>query len=327
MKSRKENHLDHQYLEKLENITFQPVFILGLHRSGTSILYKTLGLTKCFNTVTVYHIVKYSELIYIHINNLEEKSKEELANFFKAQSQADRSIDRLEITPNFEEEYGFILTHRNYPTRLTPRNLQILIELCKKIQFITDQNKPILLKNPWDFPNFLYIKKVFPNAKFIFIHRNPVRVINSFIRAMKILFKNKNPYGTLLSRSYERIMDIPLLYYISKIYFSKYFPIGLFRNIHYSADATNYFLKNIGSLSEEDYINIKYEDFCNDPEEIISKIMNFLNLKSQASINYKNLIKPRKLDLIVEVERLQNYIYRKMKPYFLYWGYTIDDMH
>lgn len=30
---------DRQYLERLEHIDFQPIFILGLHRSGISISY------------------------------------------------------------------------------------------------------------------------------------------------------------------------------------------------------------------------------------------------------------------------------------------------
>ena len=41
-----DENLDKKHLEKLENIEFQPVFILGLHRSGTSILYKILIATK-----------------------------------------------------------------------------------------------------------------------------------------------------------------------------------------------------------------------------------------------------------------------------------------
>lgn len=321
-----EKDLDWQYLEKLGNVSLQPIFILGLHRSGTSILYKTLGLTGCFNSVTAYHIIKYSELLYNRINSKEEKSKEELANFFKTQSQADRGIDRLEITPNFPEEYGFILTHRNYPKKLTSGNLPIFIELCKKIQFITDQNKPILLKNPLDFPNFMYIKKVFPDAKFIFIHRNPIYVTNSFIRAMQMLFKNKNPYTTLLSQTYEKIFDNPLLLYASRIYYSPNLPIGLTQIIHTSARNTSYFLKNINSLPKQDYVNIRYEDLCKEPKTNISKIMGFLKLKTKSEVDYNNLMKPRKLELNKEVERMQDYIYKKMKPYFSYCGYTSNDL-
>jgi hypothetical protein len=62
--------------------------------------------------------------------------------------------------------------------------------MCKKIQFIAGNDKPILLKNPYDFPNFLYIKRVFPNARFVFIHRNPLKTISSTLNAIKMILKN-----------------------------------------------------------------------------------------------------------------------------------------
>ena len=96
------------------------------------------------------------------------------------------------------------------------------------------------------------------------------------------------------------------------------------RNIRHSSEATNYYLKNIKSLSEQDYVEIKYEEFCKEPEDNITKIMKFLNLKSQNELDFDKLIKPRKLELSIEVERMQKYIYKKMKPYFSCWGYKYE---
>ena len=78
-------NLDKQYLQKLENIDFQPVFILGLNRSGTSILYKMLTATQCFNSVTAYHIICYDQLIYNKINNKEEAAKDILNKRFESE--------------------------------------------------------------------------------------------------------------------------------------------------------------------------------------------------------------------------------------------------
>lgn len=33
------NNLDSQYLNLIENINFHPIFIMGDHRSGTTLLY------------------------------------------------------------------------------------------------------------------------------------------------------------------------------------------------------------------------------------------------------------------------------------------------
>ncbi len=42
--------LDDEYIKLVEDASFEPIFIMGLHRSGTSILYKMLGETGNFNT-------------------------------------------------------------------------------------------------------------------------------------------------------------------------------------------------------------------------------------------------------------------------------------
>ena len=64
----------------------------------------------------------------------------------------------------------------------------------KKIQFLSGNDKPLLLKNPYDFANFLFIKQMFPSAKFVFIHRNPLKTISSLLNAMRMIINEKNPY-------------------------------------------------------------------------------------------------------------------------------------
>jgi len=94
--------LDDKYLSKLDTIDFEPVFIIGVNRSGTSILYKLLSKTNCFNVVTSYHIIKYDELLNNHINKLEKKSKKELDDYLY-EKQPKRKIDELSINSDFAE--------------------------------------------------------------------------------------------------------------------------------------------------------------------------------------------------------------------------------
>jgi hypothetical protein len=47
-------HTDSLYLGVLKNISFQPVFIMGDHRSGTTLLYQMLDAAQCFNVVRAY---------------------------------------------------------------------------------------------------------------------------------------------------------------------------------------------------------------------------------------------------------------------------------
>jgi len=299
MKYETEEILDTKHINLIKNISYKPIFILGLHRSGTSILYKMLGATKKFNTVTAYHILKYDELLYNKINNFEDKAMDDLRNLFKNKSITDRRIDHLPITPDFAQEYVYLLTQKKHQNKITSNNMTLVSNLCKKIQLVEDNNKPIILKNHYDFPNFLFIKKMLPSSKFIFIHRNPLQVISSTMRAWKILLENKNPYTALFSRSYNQIFSNPLLLFIARLYYSSFFPLGIFNILNRSARAANYYLKNIDYLQKKNYISITYESLCRNPNETMNKITDFLN--NPSDIDYSKFIKSRNLDLTQQV--------------------------
>lgn len=316
--------LDSPYLEKLQNISFKPIFILGLHRSGTSILYRMLSETQCFNYVTIYHLVKYNQLINNHINNLEEVSKKDVAAFFKNSGLGDRYIDRLKVTPDSPEEYGFLLRRGNLQNKITPKNLSTFVEMAKKIQFISDKEKPLLLKNPLDFQNFIYIKKVFPEAKFIFIHRNPLKVLSSVIKALRLLYKNKILFPTHVVRYYSKMFDYPLILHTIRLCLSEVFPLGLMVITMYASKSIKYYMKNIERLPKEDYICVTYENLCKDPQKNIEEIMRFLNIKMNHKMDFKSFIKPRKTPLDNSVLRMQRFIFKSMRNYFKCFGYELE---
>lgn len=314
-------HPDDIYINNIEGISFKPVFIMGLHRSGSSILYKILGKTGELNMVTAYHILKYDELIYNYVNNLEGESKKKLNKLFRNKGITDRKFDSIEVNSDYAHEYVYIFTERGYPSKITYKNKWLFENLCKKIKYISENDKSILLKNPYDYTNFLFIKMIYPNAKFIFIHRNPLQTISSTMRLWQILLKNKNEYTALFSKKYNQTFEkLPLLF-LSRLCYTSRLPIGLFDVIHYSARTTKYFLKNINQLSKEDYISIRYEDLCREPNRAIAGIMDFLHLES--NIDHSNYIKPRNLKVIPEVKTMKKYILKKMKPYFEYFEYSI----
>ena len=104
---------DNEFIQELQQVTFQPVFIVGLHRSGTSILYKMLTETGNFNPVTAYHLINYNELLLNHHLKKEEFAKQLLTESFREKGLRDRGIDRLKVTAEFAEEYGFLLNKKN----------------------------------------------------------------------------------------------------------------------------------------------------------------------------------------------------------------------
>jgi hypothetical protein len=313
---------DSKYLNLLDKVEFAPIFIMAEHRSGTTLLYQTLAATQCFNFIKAYHIIKYNEILSNYLNKTEHLVREELQELLNSLGVKDRVIDNVEVTPNLPEEYGFILQNFGYEPHLNPDNLHIFTELCKKIQFVSETNKPLLLKNPWCFQHFMYVKSAFPQAKFIFIHRHPLHIINSKLKAVRSTLSNKNEYTTLISRRYQKIFSNPVKRKLYQLLYSSYFDLGLRRVTKVGFTATTYFLENIDALSQTDYVSITYEELCNAPETTIFKILNFLGLEAKETLDYDSLIQPRKLKLLPEVERKYDEILELLKPYCVYHNYV-----
>ncbi|MBC6430889.1 sulfotransferase [Nostoc sp. HG1] len=312
---------DEPYLNLLEKADFCPLFIMADHRSGTTLLYQTLVATECFNFIKSYHIVKYDELISNYVNGTEKQARQEIEDIFKSLGMKDRVIDNVAVTPDLPEEYGFILKNAGCESYLNPNNLFKFTELCRKIQFVSKRERPLLLKNPWCFPHFMYVKTAFPEAKFIFIHRHPIHVINSKLKAARSILSVRNEYTALIAQQYKQIFDNPVQRFFYQLLYSSYFDLGLHRVTKEAVQSTTYFLNNIDALPKTDYVSLTYEELCHAPEATIIKILGFLGLEARVTLAYDNLIQARQLKLLPEVERNYERIRQKLQPYFAYHGY------
>jgi hypothetical protein len=312
--------LDQPYLHELQGTTFNPVFILGLHRSGTSILYKTLATTDQFNAITAYHIIRYHELLYHHHHQTEKQAKDELTSLLNSQGVADRGIDRLVVNADFPEEYGFLLGQQTLRQNLTPRTLPLFTQLGQKIQYLAGNHRPLLAKNPWDFPNFLFLKTVFPTARFVFIHRHPLKTLSSTLKAYQVLIRQRNPYTELLARGYTQFSENPLLHLPLRAVFVEAPELAAVMLARMAAHATKYYLENIARLPADSYISVTYEQLCSRSRETLERIMQTLGTKN--TIDPQTLIQPRDVPIDPAIQKLAPYIMTIMRPYCEAFGYT-----
>lgn len=316
---------DAPYLEKLKDVQFRPLFVMGDHRSGTTILYKALGASGCFNIVTAYHVIKYDELLYNHFHGETEEAKARLMAEFKAKGQTDRAIDRMQLSPEMPEEYGFIFRHTGFRQRLNRRTMPAFMELCRKIQLTSETDKPLLLKNPWDYYlNFMNVKRVFPEAKFIFMHRNPLYTMSSQLKALRMSFSARNEYVALIGDWYEDILRNPVKRRLTQLLFSERFNLGLRVGIRHLRLGTRYFLDNVSQLPPDDYVSIRYEDLCRDPNATIRGILDWLDLKEPSPYDYATLIQPRESPLLKEIDSHRDLIARRLRAYFEWFDYRQD---
>jgi hypothetical protein len=312
---------DGSYLHLLQGVAFKPFFIMGNPRSGTTLLYNLLAQTGCFNFLTAYHVINYDKILFNFVNQKEAEAKEELDRYFKSLGINTRMFDEIAVSPDVPEEYGFVLRNAGYWYKLSSKSLPLFVEMCKKVQYVSHGERPLLLKSPLDFPNFLFLKSKFPELKFVFIHRYPINMINSIVKAVRHSLETLNPVYALIQKEYRDIFRNPVKLFLARFFVSSHLQLGLRIHTRYYAGTVKYFLKNIDSLPEDDYISVRYEDLCSDPETNMARILAFLQAEPCVALNYAELIQPRQVKLLEEVERNQKSISERFKDYLAYCKY------
>ena len=288
----------------IEAGTFRPVFILGQHRSGTTLLYRCLEMNGCFNPVTVYHLLRYDELLANHLNRREEDAKQELNRQLESRGVLTRVIDDTPVSADHPEEYCFFLATRRGGWTLKPTNRALFDELCRKVQLIGSPQCPVLLKNPWDFLNFLYIHEAWPEARFVFIHRHPLDIINSQLKALRSSWLEPNAFLELLSAKYAWVQRSPAFRLFVRCALSEREPLHVLRRYfaHKLNARRNDFRRVIPRLPGDLYTSIRYEELCRDPQGSTGAILKFLGLQPKKAVDYRAFIqcRPRQLEPDIE---------------------------
>src|SRR2546425_8184232 len=99
--------LDAPYVGQLQALPSELVFIMGCHRSGTSLLYHLLAYTGQLDYLSAYDIIKYDELLYNRITGREAQVKADLQRVL--QNEATRGLDDLPVGTDLPEEYRFVM--------------------------------------------------------------------------------------------------------------------------------------------------------------------------------------------------------------------------
>ena len=126
-----------------ENAPPAPVFILGLHRSGTTILYEMLSALKHWNTLWAWHISNYDEIRAGKVDHTTSQSR--FTERLLQTGMQTRGVDSIKAGPETKEEYCFILDNEGYGFRLTDKSLPAFHVMCETIQSTFPHPRPLLL--------------------------------------------------------------------------------------------------------------------------------------------------------------------------------------
>ncbi len=240
-----------------------PVFVIGFWRSGTTLLHSMLCQDKRAGYVTTFQGV---------FPNLVLTQKTWLKKFTNAILPKNRPFDGYAMDMDFPQEEDFAMMSLQprsiykifyfpkdcndiYKKELEFENLPEIERKFWKKKYLSLSYKAMrntsgirfTSKNPCNLFRIKTIRELYPEARFIFIYRNPYSVVESFYR-----FANEVLPGSELQHLEDGI---------PREYFARLYK-----------DALHEYLKVKGTIPPENLLEIRYEDFKKQPVEMIRDI-------------------------------------------------------
>ena len=223
----------HIYHKKITDhkIKQPPVFILGHWRSGTSHLQNILRLDPGFSTSTIFRSI-FSDNYY-----LTESWLKRVINFLCSAVKIRYSIQRTTMDMDLPAEQDLALcamcSKYSYSWgHILPKSFakrvdkQIVLEddqiadcwieeydfMIRKLSYRSGGRR-VLVKSPGDTARISHIRRKYPDAKFIFIHRDPVSVYHSneylweaIQRDLSVHQITKSEIHDLILTTYQRLL-------------------------------------------------------------------------------------------------------------------------
>lgn len=240
-----------------------PVFIIGFWRSGTTLLHNLMCQDPKAAYTTTY------QTVFPNLTLTQSGWLKPLINFFLP---ADRPFDNVSMDVDFpqEEEFGMmnLQPYTIYKFFIYPKDFDRIIKedlftaklpaknlarwkrrysgMIAKAVFNTGGSRYIG-KNPCNLTRISLLREMYPDAKFIFIHRNPYNVIESLYRFILSIFP-----GT-------QLQDVPAD-------FSRETIVMLYEKIMQS------YFEERKAIPPSDLIEIRMDDFVKDKSGYLKMI-------------------------------------------------------
>lgn len=166
------------------------------------------------------------------------------------------------------------------------------------------------------------MKQQFPNARFLYLHREPARTVNSQVRAFRSMVEARNPYVAMLAPRYGRVFRRPLLLPLVRAFFSPRHGLAAQWIARRCARTIEEASRQRRQLPPADVFNVRYEDLCESPNETLAGVLRWLKLDEAGLPDYRALVAPRGGGLLPEVERLRPWIGARLKDYCAEFAYS-----
>ena len=183
---------------KIEN----SIFIVGVPRSGTTLLYRLLAQHSNLVWFSEEDEKRFLTPEFVKESDKLEKIKKNILEKEKVVGK-NQGKGNIRIPAELSFVYDEVF-QKNWKVKVSEQNLEILInEITKLIN--VEGKKRYLCKTPQNSIRIRKINEIFPNSKFIHIVRDPRSVVNSMLeRAEK---GDSNYFGIPIKKKFAFFMN------------------------------------------------------------------------------------------------------------------------
>ncbi len=308
--------IEMRYDKEIERVEPEPIFIVGHFRGGTTYFHYLMSHDTNMSYISTFQTMLPGNFIF-----MEKFFRKILANSLPET----RPMDDIRMSADYpyEEEYAVANLSRysfyhgwyfpkkmreyfdryvlfNVPDKVIREWQQVYSYVLKKVVYKKGR-KCILLKNPPNTGRIKQLIDIYPDAKFIHLYRNPYEVFNSTMN----LYKGIMPIFSLQEYDMDEIEEN--VFYFYEAMYEKFF-----REKHL--------------IEDENYAEVRYEDFIRQPLKTLGDIYASLNLPDfeKSKGDFKDYIasqenyKPRKHPMNKEIK---DRIYSHWHDTIDRWGY------
>jgi len=314
---KKEKQLFEQEYSKVE--IQPPIFILGHWRNGTTLLHELMAEDDQFAYPNLFEISRPHNFLYrepviekLETNpELEKRPMDNMQVNFRSPGEDESALAVLSLRsptvswmfPRHEDHFDRFLTFQNaLPTDLE-RWKHSLVLFMKKLTY--RYQRPLLMKSPAHTARIKILLDLFPEARFIHIHRNPMTVFQSTVKL----------YNTAVKGSH---LQDPVPDSINP---------GIIRRYKEMYDA---FFDQRGLIPASQFVEIAFDDLENNKINSLREIYNQLGLQNfnKAQGNIESYLKRtagyKKNKFEPLAEPLNSEIARAWQRSFEEWGYRVN---
>lgn len=247
-----------------------PVFIIGHWRSGTTYFHQLMSQDAQFGTIKYFQaqfphiavlIAKPGSLLFKYFSRLSLKRPQDNVIMSNATSSEEEfaivKIDPVSFiaawafTGHWKDQFRRFVLMEGLSENEYLRWQNAYRRVMKTISYL-NPGKPLLLKSPYNTGRIRHILRLFPDAKFVYLHRNKAEVIRSTIH----MHRTFADFAIVGCEDEELVANV----------------LGSY------SDLEEAYLRDRSSIPKGRIVEIAYENFIADPVESLAAIYRDLSL-------------------------------------------------